>query len=717
MKKNIRFYTLSILLMSGTGDLLWSQETSDSIHHELLLDQVVVTTQVPRTKMKGSALETRVVGSVLEHAGTAEDVLSQIPGMVKQGDDLQVIGRGTPVYYVNGRRLQDADELKRLSSEQIKSVEVINNPGAAYDASVNAVVRIKTVRLLGEGLGIDFKSDLHQTLTHGDFDPGANIDLNYRHKGVDIFGGSDYWSNHYDEWDRIGGGLYSKDLIHEQQGSIEAHRNSRGLQYKLGSNWQINDNHSVGAMVQFYHNPYTKGTTVLKEAVFIDGLFEDDLTSTDHFSVQTHQGVMANTYYNGKLRDWSIDWNLDWVNQEHCEVSDIDEQSQLANNVLETESYRRNDMLATKLVLSRGWGKGTFKIGTEDIYLYSQHHYSTQSDFVRSSKSEVKETTLAFFTEYTLQTSWGRWVAGLRGEHVLLRYFNLLEQDKNLDRTYDELFPFLSWSHLLGKLGLSIDYSSRTRRPNYWQMRDVVEYRSRYVYEAGNPKLRNTVNHVLSAKAYYKWLSAGTEYLHAAHKILDWGESHDVPGAIMLKYRNLTRPVRSLSLYAIANPTLGCWSPNYTTGFTRQYLDLNLPDDRETNGYRPKSFGRTMYIFYANNAFCFNAKHGGPWQVDLNLQYRSPTDYDNTDLRREIWSLDAAIQKSFLDDNLTLRLSANDLLRHKQEDTFTDYGNYQVYQYRDIQSQSITFSLHYRFNSSRSKYRGSGAGEDVKSRM
>ena len=45
-------------------------------------------------------------------------------------------------------------ELDQLTSEEIKSVEVVRNPGARYDATVGAVVRIRTVKRQGDGLSL-----------------------------------------------------------------------------------------------------------------------------------------------------------------------------------------------------------------------------------------------------------------------------------------------------------------------------------------------------------------------------------------------------------------------------------------------------------------------------------------------------------------------------------------------------------------------------------
>ena len=103
------------------------------------LQEVVVKGQLPYTRLRGDAMVTRITGSVLEKAGTAQDVLRKVPGIIRKGEDLEVVGRGTPVYYINGRRVRDLDELKQLMSDEIANVEVITNPGAAYDATINRI--------------------------------------------------------------------------------------------------------------------------------------------------------------------------------------------------------------------------------------------------------------------------------------------------------------------------------------------------------------------------------------------------------------------------------------------------------------------------------------------------------------------------------------------------------------------------------------------------
>lgn len=111
-----------------------------------VLGEVVVKADLPKMQLKGDAMVTTVQGSILEKAGTGEDLLNKIPGVSAGDDEVNVFGSGTPEIYINGRKVRDNSELDQLASDQIKRVKVVKNPGARYDASVKAVIRIITKR-------------------------------------------------------------------------------------------------------------------------------------------------------------------------------------------------------------------------------------------------------------------------------------------------------------------------------------------------------------------------------------------------------------------------------------------------------------------------------------------------------------------------------------------------------------------------------------------
>ena len=179
----------ALAAMLGVATAMAQTEKKDTVDYSLNLQEFVVKSTAPRTKMRNGAMVTRIVGSPLESAGSVEDMPSRVPGMMRMGGQLQVIGKGSPIYYINGRKVQDLEELKRLRSQDIREVEVVNSPGAAYDASVNAVVKIKTRRQQGEGLSGRFDVSDEQALKSDNNNLTSTLNLNYRHEGLDFFGG------------------------------------------------------------------------------------------------------------------------------------------------------------------------------------------------------------------------------------------------------------------------------------------------------------------------------------------------------------------------------------------------------------------------------------------------------------------------------------------------------------------------------------------------
>lgn len=149
------------------------------------LKGVVVEAGLPRTRIKGDAMVTTVAGSVLEKAGTGNDLLNKIPGLSADNGLVNVFGSGAAEIYINGRKMRNSSELDQLSSDNVKSVEVVRNPGARYDASVKAVVRIITRKPQGDGFGFNNRAYVKYQYDLCLLD---QFDFNYRKGGFDLGG-------------------------------------------------------------------------------------------------------------------------------------------------------------------------------------------------------------------------------------------------------------------------------------------------------------------------------------------------------------------------------------------------------------------------------------------------------------------------------------------------------------------------------------------------
>ena len=110
---------------------------------------------------KDGAFTTLVSGTILGELGSAEDMISQLPFVSGEAGSWEIIGRGAPEIYLNGRKLVNLNELKRLSAKDILKAEIVTPPGAQYSSKTNAVIRLRAVRKRGQGLSGSLYSGIY----------------------------------------------------------------------------------------------------------------------------------------------------------------------------------------------------------------------------------------------------------------------------------------------------------------------------------------------------------------------------------------------------------------------------------------------------------------------------------------------------------------------------------------------------------------------------
>ncbi len=222
----------------------------------LMLGEVVVRSQLPKTRVKGEAMRTTVEGTILEKAGTVADALARVPSLeAKRDGAVTVLGRGEAEVYINGRKVQDVSELSRLRSDQIQHVDVIQNPGARYAASTKAVVRITLKKAQGDGFSFqDNLTGMYQyshTITN-------NLDVNYRTGGLDIT--ASFWAGRYGHSKMLQENQLSYFVgLDRVEGLVtqEGRNIWKGLSPQLQINYMFNDKHSMGAFYKCDRKPST----------------------------------------------------------------------------------------------------------------------------------------------------------------------------------------------------------------------------------------------------------------------------------------------------------------------------------------------------------------------------------------------------------------------------------------------------------------------------
>ena len=685
-----------------------------------LLESAVTTAIMPKTRLTGEGLQTNIRGSVLENVGDANDVLARTPGLVKGQNGLEVIGKGSPLVYINGHKVTDAGELSRLQSNEIQSVEVITNPGAQYDATVRAVVRIKTIKRQGDGFGFNFRASDSQSLRRSSHnDPYANLNLNYRTGGVDLFAGINQDNTHY---------LQLSDAEKEttgtpkflDQATIDGVGVSRSLGGNAGINWQMADNHFLGGKVEWGRTLSISDRTLITDKVSRDGVPVDDITTLteDAMGAIAPYNVGTNLYYNGTVGGkLNIDFNVDYYTNVSTTESVSNETSTMTHDArVTTSADNRNRLYAAKLVLSYPIWMGQLQVGTEETFSHRSDNYSLTGITVPASSAQVKEDNYAGFASYGMYLpKVGQLSAGVRYEYVHYIYEDALAPDNNIDKPYGNWFPTVSYANAFGPVQLLLNYSAKTLRPNYSQLSSAIRYNSRYLWQNGNAALQPQIMHDVSLTVLWKFVTLGASYDHVNNAIVTWSMPYNDEGVLLVQPRNLDEPFRQIEAFVNLTPTLGPLSLNYTFVVQPQWLTINAPDASQPSGFRQTTFNdKPLFVAQMFNTLSLK----GGWQLELGGEVYSRGYTENILLTNTYFNLTAAVQKTLLKDgSLVLRLEGSDLAGMAHNDVATDFGNYQISQTNIMDTQRLKFSIRYRFNTAQSKYKGTGAGNDTRDRM
>ena len=725
----LKLCVAALAAMLGVATANAQTEKKDSVDYSLNLQELVVKSTAPRTKMRKGAMVTRIVGSPLESAGSVEDMLSRVPGMMRMGGQLQVIGKGSPIYYINGRKVQDLEELKRLRSQDIREVEVVNSPGAAYDASVNAVVKIKTRRQQGEGLSGRFDVSDEQALKSGNNNLASTLNLNYRHEGLDFFGGVTFQNDYLDGYrSLLEQNTYLKQntnsiVSHTQTGYTQSDQKFSRMFFNAGVNWQFDDDNFIGVKLErgiWLKNRYW---FEMEEDVLRNGMKEDYLKSESDIKYKNPNTLLVNAYYNGKIGKWGIDANVDYYSQ--CDKNDnhVNEQAMSGMRTVESMTENKSHLFAARLIAEHPLWTGKLQLGGELTTVCRDNDYRISGvDNIFDRMSKVNEQNYAAFFEYGIMIpKAGMLTLGMRYEHVAFDFDDKTDPMRSVKRNHDDFFPSLSFGTRLGDLQMQLSYGIKTTRPSYYQLRSEIDYSSKYTLQTGNPLLENEIRHTLDLSGRWKWIAFNVNYLHIKDAIYDWTTPYDDNGVVMIGMVNFDRPIDVFCAFVNVSPTVGVWTTSNTVGVQKQWLSFNLDDPREATGKRHVTYDKPMLIFNSDNAF--RLKHD--WQLELNSQFYSKAHYRNVKLMQAYWNLTAAVQKSFLKDkSLVVRLSVADIFNTAKQDALLDLGNYTLFK-GDVFGEGrgnysfhrVSLSVRYAFNATKSKYKGKGAGQDVIKRL
>ena len=662
----------------------------------ILLAEAVVTADRKINKMRNGNIVTDIANSSLKKEYKAMDILKKIPGMTVSQGKLEVFGLGEPIVYINNKKVNNKEEINMLDPKNIKEIELITNPGAKYDASGKAVLKIVT---LNREDGWNTKVDLTATRSRK-FSNGEGLAVNYKKKGLSLSGLYNFEDHRGKSKQDFINTVEDKDVLWKYNDKLRSNNTDKQHNYQIGADYSITENHSIGIQYNGTNDKLKSNANDVQSVYKQESPFSE-ITSKSLYNIKSNRNHV-NMFYIGKLsRKLSMEVDADYVKSKNDQQQAVSEKSNEGNDNVDITTKTNSKLKAAKAELNYKTDKaGTITAGGELSRIDVDGWLKNPDNSVKSTDFTNKEDKQAYYLMYNINLGRYNVNAGCRYEVIKSEMNDLLNPDNDIHRNYHDWFPSASVSATFGQLNSSLSYSVRTTRPAFSRLNSNVYYNNKHMIQIGNPQLQSSMSHNIQLLLNYKTLVFKLGYSYMKDYINSVFSSEGNVIIVSWKNFNNSQQFRGNISYT---KTIGIWNTTLAGGITLPRLKIEYQGNQYNND-------KVKYYVQCNNYFNL------PKEFTLSLDYT----YDNGGSIgiykfKPYHSLNFGIQKSCFSDKLNIGLTINDIFRTMVYKYDSRMGNIYFHQKEDQDERFASINIVYRLNNMKSKYRGSGAANsDIK---
>ena len=667
----------------------------------LQLREVVVRATRPLAKLNSEGFVTEVKGTVLEKLGFAKDVMGILPGVLNNNGSIEVFGKGKPVFYINGHIARNNIEVEQLKANQIDKITVITNPSSRYASTVGSIIKITTIKKVGDG----FSFDNIATFGCRNYMYGKdNLDLNYRIDNLDVFGtlgfekGKDTNSskNVQNSW------LSSH---HQQNTTMKSTQHSKLIDGKWGFDFSSSPKLSFGAFYQVSYAP-TKTNSSIMSSLYSDDVIESETSAYKDIKLRDLEHLLDG-YCHGVWGKWNLEMTFDLMWKKTRENQNVIEQTGI-NQDFGIKDVGHARLMATELYASHPFLKGNFSFGVDFTNSSREENSESENSIMAGENNKIQELNMAYYVETMQHLGNVTFRIGGRYEHVNSEYFIGGRKNHEQSHVYDKFFPTASLSLPIGKTMVQLSYSKQCYRPLYSQLSNTVHYVNKYLYQSGNPYLQPSYSDNISLNLRYRWLALTANYKKVQNQIITSYTYYDDSKTIaLLKKENSRNNLSNLQIMASFMPGFlwKCYYPVLACGVVSQFYKIDYRGNI-------KHVDNPLVVVKFNNILKFHNNY----MATINYSWRSEGNSENIKMG-SVGQINLSLAKD-LSKKWNVKLSANDIFNTARKNTFTIFsGMNDVYIEKAAIVRAVECNVRYKFNIVKTKYKGKGAGKKEMDRL
>ncbi len=676
------------------------------------LGEVNITVKRPTVKREADRLVFNIENTPLVE-GNMLQVLKSTPGVLVMGDEITV-KNSNPTVYINDRKVQlSSGDLNQLlegsSANAIKSVEVITNPSAKYDAESGVVLNIVMTKNLITG----YRGSVNTNFTQGVFprysagtshffknnDISFNVNYNYANKKINRNG--DDTVNYLDALNDL-----------DESWQSFTNRNTWSETHNLNFNFDyfIDDKNTLSLSSNTVYLPYFKyrigNNTIINDASgnFSSRFIANNLSRDNKFNIgldlnYSHDFEKGNLSFNGHFTTYNyernqavisdfFDINNDFLNSSGFNTRADQDTQIITGKVDYSLPINDNSSFETGLKFSN--------ITTESDLTQFDVDLNTGDETIDPLNSDIfdyDERIFAGYMNYSNATDDYNLSVGLRVEQTNLEGQSPLTNIENT-QNYLELFPNLSFQYNISDdYNVYANYNRSIARPGYANLNPFRFFLNDNYVISGNPELVPTfVDHyTVGASLFDGLLTLESYYKNVDGAISEIPRQNNQTNIIEFRSVNFDKTVEyGFDAYITFYPTEK-WSTSFVTSFYNIEEETNFG-----NGF--VTLDQWSNYSELTNSVSFLKDDSLNLLLDLVWVGKNIQAFQIVEDR--LFS-QLVISKTLWNNKASISLTVSDLFNMHDFDVSTQYQNQFNRQFIDIDDRFVRLGFRYNFGNTK----------------
>ncbi|WP_298515086.1 outer membrane beta-barrel family protein [uncultured Kordia sp.] len=675
------------------------------------LDGVTITSKKPVLKREIDRLVFNIQGTALTEENTWE-VLRRTPGVIVVNNTLS-IKNSTPTVYINDRKVHlSASEIYQLlegtPAETVKSVEVITNPPARYDAQGGTILNI----VMEKNLIVGYHGSVYGNFTQGVF-PRYNAGINqfYKHGKFNIFGNYNYTHTklNRDNDERIN---YLEDENTTSVWNSLINRNTWSNQHNFSLNvdYEFDAKNTLSFSGNLLYLPYWKQNTLTNTVV------DDQTVTNEDFSLEARNKSRKDKHNLGLNLDYvhhfekegeKLSANVHYTDYDKADDQHVSTEYTVVANpdfstAFSTHANQRTNILSGQVDYELPISEtANFETGAKlanidtksNLWQFNIENGVSTLDIANSDTFEYDESIYAAYVSYS--KSWENWSlkVGFRGEQTEIKGNSFSTNQVNT-QNYFELFPTAYISHKVSeKVNIYADFSRRIQRPSFDDLNPFRYNFTDFSFVTGNPRLQPAITNKYKVgieisdtffiEAYYAYNKG------AIFELTLQDNNSDVLQSVA---SNIEKSVDYGLDFVTYFPITDIWDVSFVSSAFNVSDTFTLGDNVQTTQSK-----WSLYTSLDNN---FTFLKDQSLSANLSILYISSNiqglseitdrNFVNLSLRKTLWNKKA-----------TISLTLNDILNGQEFTKQTQFVNQNNGYFTNYDTQTIRVGFRYNFGNTK----------------